>query len=292
MKLASIFYNASQIFLLVLIFILGIRVIETIFESRGNNKFVLKSFLSNTDLKEQEVESTFLERLVSIDKYKAHLQRALNDAHMNLSATKFIIQRVIFAASICLFVVVLYFIVKQPFFLYLAVPLSIVGYMIPKNRIGKSKKRYINQMKTELPNYLYHFSVLLEDYTPYEATKKSSEYAGGLLKPFVERLISQIALYPSSHQPYYEFADSVGIREAKEFVSALEQIMKVDSKASARIIKDQIEIMNQLQEESYNEQIELRPEQTEPYINVMLYPFFAVFLTAIVVTIMSSLSDI
>lgn len=288
----SIIYKSSQIALLIVIVFLGIKTVEMIFESRKNNKFVLKSFLAGPKTKEVAEESTLFERLVSFDKYKAHLQKILNDAHMNLSATNFIIQRIIFSASISLLVIVMYLVLKQQIFVYLVIPLAIIGYMIPKRRIKKSEQQYTNQMKTELPDYLYHFSVLLEDYTPYDATRRSIEYAGRLLKPFVERLVAQIALYPSSHQPYYEFADSVGIREAKEFVAALEQIMKVDAKSSARIIKDQIEIMNELQEEAYNEQIELRPEQTEPYIFVMMYPFFAVFVAIMVVLIMNSVQSL
>ena len=164
--------------------------------------------------------------------------------------------------------------------------------MMPKRTIKKNKLYYEQQMKIELPEYLSAFAVLLQSYTPYEATKKSKEYAGPLLKPYVEHLITQIELYPASHTPYEEFANTIDLREAKEFVVALNQLMKVDANNANRIISDQIKIMDELQEEAYNEQIEARPDEVQMYITPMLFPLVAIILTFLFVLIGDAFSQI
>ncbi|MEH6944645.1 hypothetical protein V7014_22970, partial [Bacillus sp. JJ722] len=121
-------------------------------------------------------------------------------------------------------------------------------------------------------------------------TKKSIEHAGSHIKPLVEDLIAQIVLYPSSSKPYMDFADSIQLREAKEFVMVLNQIMKVDADAAKRLIEDQITIMKELQEETYMELLETHPDKVERYIMPMIFPLIAIILTFIFIMIADAFS--
>lgn len=276
--------------LLLSIVILAFRTIEVTLDARTSNKFILKGIIQDGTEDNSINRVGFFERLLSLEKYKAHLAEELKDARMSITVNRFIMQRVLSAAAILILLTVLYFITKVDIYLYLSLPLAIGAYMLPKRSIGKNKKYYVYKMKMELPEYLSAFAILLQSFTPFEATKKSVDYAGPLLKPYVEHLITQIGLYPASQRPYEEFAEAVDLREAKEFVVALEQIMKVDAQAAHKIIQDQIEIMGELQEEAYNEQIETRPEEVENFINPMLFPFIGIIFTFLFVLIVDSMS--
>jgi len=280
--------------LLLSIVFLAFKTITLALEARTSKKFILKGMLQNEQQARKEVDQTnFFDRITSFGKYKNHLEHQLKEAKMTISVGKFIFQRIAISGSIFLLMITLYFVSgKNVLFLYLSLPLTILAYMLPKRTLKKSKQYYIFQMKQELPDYLFHFAVLLKSYTSFEATKKSEEYAGPLLKPYVQRLITQIELSPASKEPYHAFAEAIELREAREFVVALEQIMKVDAASADKMIEDQIHIMGELQEEAYNEQIEARPDEVERYINPMLFPFIGIIMTFLFVLIADSLSNI
>ncbi len=285
--------SGLKVFLLLSIIFLAFKTLTIVTEVQNGNKFILKGVLQTSEKKEFLREKlTLLEKLLSFRKYMIYLEMELQNARLQKTAKRFVIERTISAVLLALLVFMLYSFSGNSIFLYLVIPMAIIGYKIPKRALKKTKQNYINRMKTELPEYLHHFAVLLDDYMPFDATKKSVKYAGPLLQPYVNRLVDQISMYPASHRPYYEFAESIGLREAKEFVVALEQLMKVDSKAASKIINDQIQIMNQLQEEAFNDLIEARPDKVEPYINAMLFPFVALILTIIFVLGSSTFSQL
>lgn len=281
-----------QFLLLITIALLSLKTISLISETRTSRGFVLKGYLQKEEVKEEEISSGFLERLVSYSKYKDHIERQLEDAHMNTSFTSFMTKRLILAAIFTLTGIGMYLFTHMSLYLYISIPLGIIAFQMPKRAVGKNKSAYENQIKIELPEYLSAFAVLLQTYSPYEATKKSVEYAGPTTRPYVEELISQIELYPANPKPYEEFAKNIRLREAKEFMVALQQIMKVNSEDADQIIQDQIKIMDELQEETYNEQIEARPDQVEKYIMGMLIPLVGVALTFIFILIADSFSNI
>lgn len=277
-----------QFILLLLIVFLTFSVIQSIREATKKRKFIIKSYLNE----EEQANSPFFEKMTSLTKYKEHIEYELKEGRSKQTVKQFLLKRVMITLLTFILMLLLYNLSSEIIFIYLSIPLMFFVYKVPMNGLKRRQKKYVIQLKNELPDYLYHFAVLLESHTPYQATQKSVSYAGGLLKPHVNNLITQINLYPASHKPYYDFANSVQLREAKEFMSALEQIMKVDATASSQIIKDQISIMNELQEEAYNEQIEDRPSLVEPYINAMLFPFFVIIVCVLGVLISSSLSGI
>ncbi|MED3677053.1 MULTISPECIES: hypothetical protein [Bacillati] len=286
--------QVGQLLILVSIIILAYKVVTLIIETRTSKKFILKGYLQQEEQKKDITKEniSFLERMTSFEKYKRYLELELMEARMETRVNRFIIRRVILTIFVTGFTFIFYFATGSKLFLYLAIPLGILTYSVPKKAIQKNKKHFDQQMRVELPDYLSAFAVLLQSYTPFEATKKSIDYAGNLLKPYVEELITQIELYPASPKPYQDFADALDIREAKEFMAALNQLMNVDAKSADRIIEDQIKTMDELQEEAYNEQIENRPEEVEKFITPMLFPLVAIIMTFLFVMIGDAFSQI
>ncbi|MED5094550.1 hypothetical protein [Bacillus safensis] len=281
--------------LLLAIIILAYKAILLLMDARVSKKFVLKSFISKDEDKTTTIEdanTTVLERLLSIKKYKRHLENELQKAGMNISAERFIFKRILLTVIITALILSLFVITGVKLYLYLSIPIAFLIYRIPKKQIDKNKKYISNQMKIEMPEYLSSFAVLLQSYTPYEATKKSIDYSGDMLRPYVADLITHIELYPSSPKPYMDFAEKVNIREAREFVSALNQLMNVDRSNANQIISDQIKIMDELQEEGFNEQLEDRPEQVEKFISPMLFPLVGIIFTFLFILISNAFSQL
>lgn len=282
-----------EICLLILIVFLAFKTIQITSDFKIRNKYILKGLIQDkSEREETQYKYTFFERLLSFSKNKAHIEEQLIDAKMTITAKRFIIQQFVNVTCIVVVLLILYSISPSGIYLILLAPLAIGAYLLPLRSITKNKNNYIYQMKLELPNYLSSFAVLLKSYTSYEATKLSVDYAKPILKPYVQRLATQIELYPTSTKPYNDFAKDVGLREVKEFMVALEQINKVDKQTSSKIIDDQINIMDELQEEAYNELIETRPQQVENFINPMLFIFVGIVFTFIFVLMSDSLSKI
>ena len=288
--------NTNEIFQLILLIAiawLAFNVITMISSAMKKRKFVIKGYLKD----ESENKVTILERFTSFRKYKEYLEIEMKEAQYEKTVEAFLLQRIIMAISLLLMMVLFYRASNETLFLYLSIPVAFFMYKLPKKQLQKRKKHNKHQLKSQLTEYLYHFALMLEGvaegfYTPLKATQKSADYAGTLLKPHVEHLITQINLYPASYKPYHDFAEAVPLREAKEFMTALEQLMKVDAKTASKIIKDQIQIMDELQEEAYNEQIESYPDRVEPFIDLMLMPFVLILLATIGVFALESLSGI
>lgn len=285
---------ALQVTFLLIIVLLAFRTISLILEVRTSNKFKLKGFLQKEERKKFQSTSdiTFLERMTSFKKYKTYLEQQLIEAKMDTDVIKLIIKRFILAFLFLMLGIVLFYITHLKLYLYLAIPLGFIAYKLPKRTIKKNRTYYERQMKIELPEYLSAFAMLLQSYAPFEATRKSLDYAGTLLKPHVEHLITQIELYPASSRPYEEFAESVDIREAREFIVALNQIIRVDGNAADNIISDQIKIMDELEEEAYNEQIETVPDEVDKYVTPMLFPLVAIIMTFLFILISDTFSKI
>ncbi|RTR28091.1 hypothetical protein EKG37_17460 [Robertmurraya yapensis] len=289
------FTQGVQVLFLLSIVILAYKTILLIMETRTSKRYVLKGFLKEEQVqvnKGVREQITFLERMTSFTKYKEHLEGELADARLDVTVTRFIVRRLILTLLMVGAALVLYKISDMNLYLYLAIPLGVLAYILPKRNLKKHKLHFERQMKIELPEYLSAFAVLLQSYNAFDATRRSVEYAGPLLRPFVDHMVTQIELYPSSHKPYQDFAETIGIREAKEFVVALQQIMKVDAAAANQIISSQIKIMDDLQEEAYNEMIEVRPDEVQNYITPMLFPMVAIILTFLFVMIGDAFSKI
>ncbi|MFS0783377.1 hypothetical protein [Bacillus sp. 1P06AnD] len=292
--MAILLVQAVQVIAVLAIVVSGYKTVQLVLEAKSSNKFVLKSFFQNKEEAKLQIKEQIglIERYTSFNKYKRYLEMKLQEARLETPVNRFILQCVLMSVSILIVMLFMYSFTHLKLYIYLAIPLAIFGYMIPNRIVKKNLAYYEQQMKIQLPEYLSNFAILLSTYTPFEATRRSVEYAGSILKPLVEQMVQDIELSPSSTKPYEKFAAAVGLREAREFVVALQQIMKVDSKNSQKIIEDQITIMEQLIEEAENEQIIARPDKVHYYIMPMLFTMVAIIFTFVFVMLADSFSNL
>jgi len=268
--------------------LLAYRTISFIWERHTLRRARLTHFGQETSSRPETM--TFLEKISSYKRFKANLAYQLKEAKMDVDVNRFMRKRFLLSLLVSSSLLLLYGWSGFTLYLVLAVPLGLLVFMRSFGIIKKCKASYETQMKMELPEYLSVFAVLLKSYPPFEATKKSLDYAGDLMKPYVARLITEMEWLPASQRPYERFAED--IPEAKEFMIALHQMMKVDSQQADKIMNEQIEVMDALLVEAYHEQIEVRPQQVEKYITPMLFPLIAIILTFLCVLISDTFKNI
>lgn len=206
----------------------------------------------------------------------------------NMDFKRYLTQLSIIALSV--FIVGLYFYLKlgQALILPVALLVSIFVYFVAYDNLKKQYQRNRFIFKNELNEYLYHFAIALKLNSPYVATMESAEYASENLKPYVDELITQISLYPNTSKPYRDFAKQLGFVEAQRFVNTVEQLMHVNSETAEELIDAQLEVSKELQNEMYNELLEVRPNKVNAYAELMIVPFLVIVFTMIVVLILET----
>lgn len=276
---------------LLIIGILAYRVILLISEVKSRKRFVLKSFLKEGQ-EEQPKTYSLLERVTSFEKYRTHVETKLNEAKINQSFSNFMTKRIINTALCVVYMAGMGYFLNLSLFYYLAIPFAVLVFSIPMKQLNKRKVAYYKQLRLELPMYLASFGVLLKDRTPIDAVRSSVDYAGYYLRPYVETLVTEIELYPTDGRPYHNFSKGVQVREAQEFMIAFQQMMKVTSDNGSAIIDHQIEVMNQMQQETFKEELEDRADLLDKFIMSMMLPFIVVIISFLIIMMMSQFSSI
>lgn len=259
--------------ILLVIAVLAYKVMTNFITAKKNRRFQRKDFLLED---EQPEEIKGFSKYTSLTKYRESIEQLFNKVGYEMTFKHFMLKRAVAGAIPIIVCGGLALYTEQSLFVLLALPVAIIMFNRPVSTMKKFEESQRVLLKREFLDYQYHFVVLLIDHTPLDTVMKSVQYAGPNLKEHAVRFAKSLALTPSSKQPFKEFAENTRLRETKEFVITLEQIMKVDSNQVLRIVKDQIQSLKELQEETYIEIVEERPAQVETIVNIMLLPFFGV----------------
>ena len=143
--------------------------------------------------------------------------------------------------------------------LFILAGVSTLLYFVPDFMLNQRVIYARGMRKNELPSYLTPLGLLLYTYTPYQAVKKSVNYAGPYLKPFVEQLAIEMEMYPGSSMPFENFTKKIEVNEANSFIVALQQAFETDQSRSRDIINSQIRFMRKMREQNYHTMIEKQP---------------------------------
>lgn len=112
------------------------------------------------------------------------------------------------------------------------------------------------KLRLELPEYMEAFALMLQQLPLYEVTRKSIDFAGPTLRPYIERLLVDIELNPGSNQPYLRMAEELNIPEMKQFMVSITQAMNVDQEKAQQIIVEELNAVEELRENSFMELID------------------------------------
>lgn len=247
---------------------------------KTDRKFAF-SDLAHADYQEKE-SSSIIERyfkpLIAMvnktvrlsDDQQEDLRLKLKQAGMSQSPETFQVMKIVYSLLMAIFFLMMYLFSLNLIILGIGAVATIFMYFYP-NRMLKNNIIYANAMRRlELPDYLTPLGLLMYSYTPYQAIKECEKFAGPYLLPFVQDLMVEIDLEPGSTKPFQDFADRLGIQQAQTFVVAIQQAMNTDRTRSRELIQKQVEVMQRLREESYNELINKKPLEVNKYNALML----------------------
>ena len=196
---------------------------------------------------------------------EAKLEEQFKEAVMNITPQQFYTNKILYPVVFVALFLLLAFTQSSKSVFYVLAAVSSLTYFYPDYILKQKLKNAKAMRKFELPNYLTPLGLMMYSYTPFQAVKKSSKFAGPHLKPYVDRLAIEMEMYPSSTKPFQKFAESLGIPEAQTFMTALQQAINTDPSRSREIIQNQINLMRRLREENYLMIIELRPLAMNKY---------------------------
>ncbi|WP_051525098.1 hypothetical protein [Exiguobacterium sp. S90] len=157
-------------------------------------------------------------------------------------------------------------------------------YFYPNFQLRQNMRSAITNRRLELPGYLKIVATLLKNYTSTKAIKKSVEYAGPYLRPFVEELAMNLETRPGDDLVLKEFAQKLEIAEAHTFVIAIKQATEVNKEGAQMILDDQIKLMDKLLRENYKYLISTKPMAFSKWnfavvMLILLYPLVILYVT-------------
>lgn len=236
------------------------------------------------------VEST-QKRIKLSSKVEERLESQFKEAIMNMTPQQFYTNKILYPVVFVTLFLLLAFFQKDTKTIFLGMAaVSALLYFYPDYILKQKLKNAKAMRRFELPNYLTPLGLMMYSYTPFQAVKKSLKFAGPHLKPYVERLVIEMEMYPSSTKPFQKFADSLDIPEAQTFMTALQQAIKTDPSRSRDIIQNQITLMRRLREENYLMIIENRPLAMNKY-NFMLIACVLLIPAVVLVNVLLSMTN-
>lgn len=251
-------------------------VVLRLLDLRSSRKLIMSNYLKRSDL--GSVSENQASRNTFWYKYHHDIQLKIDEAGWSIKPINFTFRRIFLAIVFPILVMILYFFTRMTMYLFFVLPLGYIAFQMPNRSLNNAINAKKQNFRKELPEYLSSFAIMLQTFTPYEATKRSIDYAGPLLRPYVERLITEIDLNPASTKPYLDFAKNIDIPEAKEFMVALNQATTVSAAQAHKIISDQLKLSDELQEEGYNELIKNRPNEVLKWERSLVFCMIAIIL--------------
>lgn len=218
------------------------------------------------------------------------LESQFKEAVMNMTPHQFYTNKILYPVVFVSLFLLLAFLRDTKMVFYILAAVSSLTYFYPDYILKQKLKNAKAMRRFELPNYLTPLGLMMYSYTPFQAVKKSLKFAGPHLKPYVEKLIIEMEMYPSSTKPFKNFADSLAIPEAQTFMTALQQAIKTDPSRSRGIIQNQINLMRKLREENYLLLVELRPLAMNKY-NFMVIACVLLIPAVVLINVMMKMAS-
>lgn len=231
----------------------------------------------------QENKNELSKAKQSKHKKNLDLQNKLLISGMNMTVKKFRQTKILYAVLFTTASLVFMTMTGSLLFKVMAC-VSPLLYIYPDYQLKQKIKAATWKRKLELPGYLKIVATLLKNHTPSKAIKKSVEYAGPYLKPFVDELAMDLETRPGDDEVLKKFAQNLDITEAHTFVIAIKQASEVNKEGAISILDDQIEVMDKLRHENYNYLISTKPLAFAKWnfivvMLILLYPFVIVYVT-------------
>ncbi len=228
----------------------------------GKASMVMVRRIKEVNLNEKELENKYkpihqkflqpvaewLIKSIRINKLtKIELQEKLEMAGISKTPEEFMVKQVTTGMGFVFFGIIWAIILQTPVVLLPALLLGAFGSTLPAKDLSKRIEEKKNFIIMELPDFLDMLVLTLRaGRNLYSAVKKASEFSGPTLKPLLEKLQADIELVENKKDALWKFAESTGVQEVKDFVSALEIGMDAKAKQAEEIYRSQSKIMRDL----------------------------------------------
>lgn len=178
---------------------------------------------------------------------KMELADKLRLSGINKTPEEFMVKQATTGLALMSFSVVWIFILGTPLVLIAGVALGIVGAILPTQDLNKRIEARKDRIIMELPEFLDMLVLSLRTgRTLMSAVKKAAEHSGETLRPLLDRLQANMELEDVKKDALWDFAESTGIQEVRDFVSALEIGLDAKAKQAEEIYRGQAKIMRDL----------------------------------------------
>lgn len=262
-------------------------MVSVLQEKRSGKTYNYSKYIHNVQKEEVErknkkvsLSNKLMSRIhISPDK-EEEIKEKLQKANSKLTPQDFYTQKILYPLILVVFFLLIGLFREDKTFLFLAIASSLL-YFAPNLFLSQRLATARTMRRAELPSYLTPLGLLLFTYTPYQAVKKSVDYAGPFLKPYVEQLITEMEIYPGSARPFENFSKNLEIIEASSFVAALQQAFETDQSKSREIINSQIKFMRQMRTQNYLTLIEGQPMKLTKFNMIPLVGIISVVFTIV-----------
>lgn len=237
--------------LILLILIFGIMTFYQMLSIKDQRKYVFGPFKGNQE--EGKKKFSFLPK-----GFEESLRKQLLSVNIHVDPSEYLYKYFITAILIVVGFPLVGIISNQNLFVFSSFGL-IIGILVivqPIKAIKKYSESIKLQIRLELPEFMESFALYLHSQSLYETTMRSINFAGPRLYPYVEKLLVDVELSPGSDKPYKDFAKSLDVPEVENFIVSIVQTVNVDKKRATEIINEELEVLEDLRENAYNQKID------------------------------------
>jgi Flp pilus assembly protein TadB len=178
---------------------------------------------------------------------RLELQDKLAMAGVGKTPEEFMARQVMTGLMFVAFSLAWVFILGTPVILFAGLLFGLLGSTLPAKELEKKIEERKSAIIMELPDFLDMLVLSLRaGRNLLAAVRKASEQSGPTLRPLLDKLQADIDLTENKKDALWRFAESTGVQEAKDFVSALEIGLDAKAKQAEEIYRSQSKIMRDL----------------------------------------------
>jgi Flp pilus assembly protein TadB len=218
--------------------------------------FQRKKYVLRMHIRDSPKES-LLESLIYLPRSKEEeIRKKLLEVDIHITPKQYLLRFILIGIVVLLISLIVGIVTGRYLVFFVGLVFLVISILQPFRALDSMVNEKKLKLRLELPEYMEAFALMLQQLPLYETTRKSIDFAGPTLKPYIERLLVDIELNPGSDQPYLRLAEELNIPEMKQFMVSITQAMNVDQERAQQIIVEELNAIEELRENSYTELID------------------------------------
>jgi hypothetical protein len=220
----------------------------------------------------QPEKENFISKFIKLSKKtEEDLEKKLSSVGLSLTPRQFMLRKIIQGVTVFLLISFIGILVYNDILVYLLAGVAgVYAFQQPTRTLNQRIAGNIIQKKLDFPQYLKVLTTLMRTHSGYNAIKESIKYAPESIKHYVEDLLLEISMYPKQFEPYQNFAQKIGIDEAKQYMIVLYQAIEISERNSQEFL-ERLEMLNTQLENQANELAkDIEQNQMGKYVYILI----------------------